>query len=174
MKLKELINSGDYHELGYEVNGLTQPFLTAHEGGAHVVFTDDMHFHMEHYADALEELGILSDSEWLNLPYVSGWIMVRIVESEAGLSEGAVSVDLNDGGEYTTLEYAYELPPEALEMDVDSEELFELCWDFLATCVNVTDPGTFGSPYIITKAARILEEYKQEDQVFTIEELVSH
>lgn len=26
-------------------------------------------------------------------------------------------------------------------------EVLELAWDFVAACVNVTDPGTFGEPY---------------------------
>ena len=32
----------------------------------------------------------------------------------------------------------------------DSEKTSDAMWDILATFINVTDPGTFGSPYIMT------------------------
>ena len=33
----------------------------------------------------------------------------------------------------------------------DSEKTSDAMWDILATFINVTDPGTFGSPYIMDK-----------------------
>lgn len=155
MKLKECIH--DAHDLDYEVNGLTAPFVVSNGETGVVVFTDDMEFHRNHYSDELEELGYITESgATMGLTPKASRVMASIVEHEAGLARGTVSIDEVNGGDYSYLEYAYELPPKALEMDVDGEELFDLCWDFLAACVNVTDPGTFGSPYIITEAARNL------------------
>ena len=153
MKLKEFMD--DSYELDYEVNGIIKPFLTVREYGAHVVFTDDMEFHRNHYSGELEKLGYITDESdaTLGLSPKATRIMAAIIEHEAGLARGTVSIDEVSGWDYNHLEYAYELPSGALDMGVDSEELFDLCWDFLATCVNVTDPGTFGSPYIITETA---------------------
>ena len=38
----------------------------------------------------------------------------------------------------------------------DSEKTSEAMWDILATFLNVTDPGTFGSPYIMDKVRESL------------------
>lgn len=37
-----------------------------------------------------------------------------------------------------------------LPEDVTLEQLAEAAWPFIATMINVTDPGTFGSPYIMS------------------------
>lgn len=47
--------------------------------------------------------------------------------------------------EEEAVEFSVEIP---VEGELTDDVVAALAWPFIATCINVTDPGTFGAPYV--------------------------
>lgn len=75
----------------------------------------------------------------------------ELVEEEMGDDYRPVVVDIGPNYSHDPDELALTLTL-TLEMHYTGtlEELAELAWPFIATCINTTDPGTFGSRYIMS------------------------
>ena len=104
---------------------------------------EPLEWHVETWKNLMQALE-LDHSEW----QLSGEMQSAISATFA--EDGVPFVMVDDGTdvlgdtEHGALLFSIALPERALEMDVDSVELHNLCWDFLASCHNLTDPGTFG------------------------------
>lgn len=51
----------------------------------------------------------------------------------------------SDDPEEEAVEFSIEIPAKG---ELTDDVVADLAWPFIATCINVTDPGTFGAPYI--------------------------
>ena len=157
MKLKEF--AGDQYFIEGE-DTYPQPTISVSEGaeGEFMAFVDwiePLEWHVETWQNLMKALE-LDHPDW-QLP---GKLQDAI--SATFLDDGVGGVGVDDGtemmgdSEHGALWFWIELPDEALEMDVDSKELHDLLWDFLASCHNLTDPGTFGHVYLFAEVARKL------------------
>lgn len=158
MKLKDF--AGDqYHLEGEDTFPLPAVTVVAaaadDEMMAFVDWVEPLEWHVETWQNLMEALE-LDQPDW-QLP---GKLQEAISATFA--EDGVPNVGVDDGSdmlgddEHGALLFHIRLPNEALEMDVDSEELHDLLWDFLASCHNLTDPGTFGHVYLFAEVARKL------------------
>ena len=157
MKLKEF--AGDQYYLDGE-GTLPLPTVSVSEGAegelmAFVDWIEPLEWHVETWQNLMKALGFDRD-DWRLTSTMCDAISNTFAE------DGVLNVGVGDGSdmlgdtEHGALLFCITLPAEALEMDVDSEELHGLLWDFLASCHNLTDPGTFGHVYLFAEVARKL------------------
>ena len=108
------------------------------EGYLSVVYNEGQRWHREvrnvkeNLTDAdLEEMAETVMAEMGNAHRVSAWL----------------TADMSDPEE-DAIEFSIEIPLPLPADELTEELAAELAWSFIATCINVTDPGTFGAPYI--------------------------
>lgn len=75
-------------------------------------------------------------------------LLAEVVEEEMGGGTKVSAWSAQDAidPDEDAVEFSIEL---VLPADFADEDLHEAAWPFIATCINVTDPGTFGAPYIM-------------------------
>lgn len=157
MKLKEF--AGD--EITFEGHDhFPRPSIYVSDELDYVVldWIEPLEWHATTWANLMNAIGLGANYDYDVSANVSNVISQVFAEDTPGLD--GIRVDdasdaLGDEG-YGALLFCKELPLSALEMDDDSEELYSLCWDFLAACENLTDPGTFGHVYLFAEVARRL------------------
>ena len=124
------------------------PFIECDDGRDHHVigYTDELRFHVEQgaIADAYLVDGWLTDQA---CRAVTGTIQ-KILRESSSLPEtyiAALSVD-NTSGDEPGIEVAFALPSD-LVLTVEQAHN-QIMWPFWGTMINITDPGTFGAPYL--------------------------
>lgn len=103
-----------------------------------VVFNEGLRWHRENAPDLpLDDL----TQRQLDL-------MAEVIETELGGSTkvGAWAAQDSDDPDEGAVDFSIEI---ALPPGFTDEDLHTAAWPFIATCINVTDPGAFGSPYVM-------------------------
>jgi hypothetical protein len=166
MKLKEFageeIELTDMVDFGhYPVPNIYVSDMPEYEG-TYVEWVEPFQWHVETWQNLtkalrLDRVGDYRYPLWTNVICKA---IADVFEEEGAVEEGSIRVEdasamLGDD-EYGGVQISMQLPQDTLDLESDSAELMDMAWDFIATCKNLTDPGTFGSVYLFAEVARKL------------------
>lgn len=109
------------------------------EHGPLLEWTEQTHFHRERFPEMFDE---------------EGWPKDGVSEAlEAALREHTGRDDITVDEDHSGTDepgFVVVVPVDGLTMDSEVSDLGEKVWPSVAMLTNVTDPGTFGSPYILS------------------------
>lgn len=109
-----------------------------------VTFNEELRWHIEnHPRPALES--------WLEQKDLD--LLAEVIEDELQNSTRVTAWPAQgaENPEEDAIEFSIEI---ALAPSFSDEDLSAAAWPFIATCINVCDPGTFGAPYIMNALPR--------------------
>ncbi len=114
-------------------------------GFASVVFNEPLKFH----ADLAKRF---TPDEWAERIGETGWLNAeweeKMIDRLRGYLEkyGVTEIYSVDGGDYEP-NFTVEIGADYLEGETFDQWHERIGWPIIATCINVSDPGTFNSPY---------------------------
>ena len=166
MKLKEF--TGEEIELTDMVDSGHYPVPTIYVSdmpefeGAHVEWIEPLEWHVETWQNLTKALQLdeYGDYRHRDVTDKINQAVKEVFDEEGMFEEGSIRVD--DGSdmlgddEYGGVHIMMQLPQDALELDENDGSLIDMAWNFIATCHNLTDPGTFGHVYLFAEVARKL------------------
>jgi hypothetical protein len=168
MKLKEF--AGEEIELTDMVDSYQYPVPVIYvsdlpeQEGAVVEWIEPLQWHVETWQNMAKALRLdrFGDFRYPLWTRVIEDKITEVFEEEGAFEENSIRVDdasamLGDDSEHGGVHIIMQLPQHALDMDVDDSDLLDMAWNFIATCQNLTDPGTFGCVYLFAEVARKLD-----------------
>lgn len=130
--------------------------------GAHVEWVEPFEWHMETWQNLTKALQLdkYGDHRHRDVTDKISQAIKEVFEEDGMFEEGSIRVEdgsaMLGGDEYGGVHITMQLPQYALELDENDESLMDMAWNFVATCKNLTDPGTFGHVYLFAEVARKL------------------
>lgn len=122
------------------------------DGTMKLSWTDSLQFHSEYMSD-----------RWAEMVDEDGYLTDEVAEAAVQSIEDALQskhIELThdpaeewDDEPSIGITVYVDLPA---GLDTTLEVAYDMAWEVIATLANMTDPGTFGSPYMYTEALRKL------------------
>lgn len=118
-------------------------------------FTEYLAWHVETFPEDMAPL--LTPEGWLTAEALAGVeevIRAEFVRRNPAYADRPLCIEDGFGGDDPNFTILMDL---AVPLGGSEDAAWEDAWPLMATCINITDPGTFNFPYLFTQVTRALE-----------------